>query len=114
MGLLEICCENQPSDCFEIVTFVTQQVITAAAQSKRVYGHSGAFGFGGFGQTWIQILVLGGITVIGPGIIRYVKENYVFLPGVGAIDRPVPIPKGARRGGKEFVEELFNKGWKLD
>jgi hypothetical protein len=21
MGLLEICCENQPSDCFEIVTF---------------------------------------------------------------------------------------------
>ena len=50
---LEICGENQPSDCFEIVTFVTQQVITAATQSKRVYGHSGAFGLGGFGQKFL-------------------------------------------------------------
>jgi hypothetical protein len=29
------------------------KVITADAQSKRLYGHPGAFGFAGFGQTFL-------------------------------------------------------------
>jgi len=42
MGLLEICCEKQPSDCFEIVTFaglaeaqIANQLGTSPAEVRR-------------------------------------------------------------------------------